>query len=93
MSIWGSAKKCQNYKFLDIFLNILHKMKGNLGQDHVKRGLVSFQAKLEQFSLLSLEKRQFLVLTLLFYPSLPKIWLSHLSKNYIFKISDGRAIR
>ena len=47
MSIWGSAKKYQNYRvFFYIFLNILHKMKENLGQDHVNRGLLSFQAKI-----------------------------------------------
>ena len=39
--------------FFDIFLDILHKMKENLGQKHVKRGLLSFQRK---SSLLSLEK-------------------------------------
>ena len=39
----GKCKKCQNYRFLDIFVDILHKLKGNLGQEHVKR------AKLEQF--------------------------------------------
>ena len=47
----GSVKKCQNYRFFDIFLDILHKLKENLGQEHVKRG-----QKLKQFSLLSLEK-------------------------------------
>ena len=31
--------------FFDIFLDILHKMKENLGQEHVKRGLLSFQGK------------------------------------------------
>ena len=38
-------KKCQNYRFFDIFLHILHKMKKNLGQEHVKRGILSFQGK------------------------------------------------
>ena len=38
-------KKCQNYSFFDIFLDILHKMKENLGQEHVERELVSFQGK------------------------------------------------
>ena len=38
--------KCQNYRFFDIFLDILHKMKDNLGQKRVKRGLLSFQGKI-----------------------------------------------
>ena len=49
--------------------------------------------KVEQFSLLSLEKMTvFPVLILLFHLFLPKIWLSHLNKNYVFAISDNRAI-
>ena len=52
----GKCKKCQNYRFFDIFLDILHKMKENLGQEHVKRGFYPSKEKLEQFSLLSLEK-------------------------------------
>ena len=53
----GRCKKCQNYRFFDIFLNILHKLKGNLGQNHVKGGPPSFQGKkVKQFPLLSLEK-------------------------------------
>ena len=28
--------------FFDIFLDILHKLKGNLGQKHIKRELPSF---------------------------------------------------
>ena len=31
--------------FFDIFLDILHKLKGNLGQEHIKRGHLSFQSK------------------------------------------------
>ena len=38
-------KKCQNYRFVNIFLDILHKMKENLGQEHVKCRLLSFQGK------------------------------------------------
>ena len=41
--------KCQkNVKiigFFDIFLDILHKMKENFGQEHVERWLLSFQGK------------------------------------------------
>ena len=33
--------------FFDIFLDILHKMKENLGQKHVTRGLLSFQENIE----------------------------------------------
>ena len=36
-------KKCENYRLFDIFLDILHKMKENLDQEHVRRGLLSFQ--------------------------------------------------
>ena len=46
MQIWESAKKCQNYKFFDIFWDILNKMKDNLGQECVKGGLLSFQGKI-----------------------------------------------
>ena len=34
-----------NYRFFDILLDILHKMEENLGQEHVKGGLLSFQGK------------------------------------------------
>ena len=30
---WKSVKKCQNYRFFDIFWNILNKVKDNLGED------------------------------------------------------------
>ena len=43
MKIWGSAKKCKNYRFVDIFWDILDKMKSNLGKECLKRGLLSFQ--------------------------------------------------
>ena len=33
-------KKCQNYRFFDILLDILHKMKENLGQEHLERGSI-----------------------------------------------------
>ena len=32
VQIWESVKKCQNYRFFGIFLDILHKMKENLGK-------------------------------------------------------------
>ena len=35
-----------NYRFFDIFLDILHKMKENLGQEYVERELLSFQEKI-----------------------------------------------
>ena len=38
-------KKCQNYRFFDIFLNILHKMKESLGQEHVKGGFYPSREK------------------------------------------------
>ena len=43
----GKCKKCQNYRLFDIFLDILHKMKEKLGQEHVKSGPLSFQGKIE----------------------------------------------
>ena len=65
-------------------------MKENLGQEHVKRGPLSFQGKIGTIFLAIPGKiTVFPVLTLLFYQSLPKIWLSHLNKNYIFEISDN----
>ena len=39
-------QKCQNYRFFDIFLDLLHKMKENLGQERVKERLLSFQGKI-----------------------------------------------
>ena len=39
-------EKCQNYRFFDIFLDILHKMRENLGREFVKRRLLSFQGKI-----------------------------------------------
>ena len=46
MQIWEVLKKCQNYRFFDIFWDILNKMKDNLGQECVKGGLLSFQGKI-----------------------------------------------
>ena len=89
----GSVKKCQNYRFFDIFLDILHKMKGNLDQEHVRRGLYPSRAKIGTiFPAIPGKMTVFLVLSLLFHPSLPKIWPSHPNKNYIFEISDNRTI-
>ena len=42
---FGSVKTCQNYRFFDIFFDTLHKMKVNLGQERVKKGLLSVQGK------------------------------------------------
>ena len=72
-------KKCQNYRLFDIFLDILHKMKENLSQEHVKGRLLSFQGKnWNNFAFYPWKMTAFPVLTLFFQPSLPKIWLSHL---------------
>ena len=43
-------KKCKNYRFFDIFFDILHKMKKNLAQEHVKMGFLSFQSKFEKIA-------------------------------------------
>ena len=40
-------EKCQNYRFSEIFWDILSKMNDNLGQECVKGGLLSFQGKIE----------------------------------------------
>ena len=69
-------------------------MKDNLGQECVKGELLSFQGKIETISSDFPGKMTvFPVLTLLFHLSLPKIWLSHPNKNYIFEMSNNRAIR
>ena len=39
-------KKCQNYRFFDIFLDIFYNIKENLSQEHVNKGLLSFQGKI-----------------------------------------------
>ena len=57
MQTWKLFEKYQNYRFFDIFWNILNKMKDNLGQECVKGKLA--RAKLKQFPLISLEKLQF----------------------------------
>ena len=86
--------KCQNYRFFDIFLDILDKMKENLGQEHVEGGLLSIQGKIAIILPATPRKVTFFpVLILFFHPSLPKIWLSHLNKSYIFEMSNNRAIR
>ena len=38
--------KCQNYRFFEIFWDILDKMKGYLSQECAKDGLISFQGKI-----------------------------------------------
>ena len=45
-----ALEKCENYRFLKIVLDILHKMKENLNQERVKRGLLSFQGKTEKIA-------------------------------------------
>ena len=57
MQIKKSVGKCQNYRFLDIFWDILNKMKDNLGQECVKERL-SFQGKTGTIALISLKKSQ-----------------------------------
>ena len=89
----GKCKKISKLRVFDIFLDILHKLKGNLDQEHVKGGNPSFQGKnWNNFFAIPEKMTVFPVLSLLFNPSLPKIWLPHLNKNYIFEIRDNRAI-
>ena len=81
-------QKFQNYRFFHIFLDTLHKMKENLGQEHVKMGILSFQGKIGKIAFDFPGKMTFFpVLTLLFHLSLPKIWLSHPHKSYIYEMS------
>ena len=40
-------KKCQNYRFFDIFTDVLNKMKDNLCQECVKGWLLSLQGKFD----------------------------------------------
>ena len=90
MQNWGSVKKCQNYRLFAIFWDILDKMKGNLDQECVKRGLLSFQGKIGTISPDFPRKMTVLrVFALLFHLSLPKIWYSHLYTIYIFGMSNN----
>ena len=69
-------------------------MKENLGQEHVKRGGSILTGKnWNNFPAIPGKMTVFPVLTPFFHPSLPKTWLSHLNKNYIFEISENKAIR
>ena len=56
VQICGSVKKCQNHRVFYIFWDILDKLKGDLSQECVKKGLYFFRAKLEQSLLISPEK-------------------------------------
>ena len=76
-------KKCQNYRILDIFWDILGKMKDTLCQECVRGELLSFRGKIGTISPGFPEKMT--VLTRLFHLSLPKTWHSHRHKNYILK--------
>ena len=79
-------EKYQNYRFFEIFWDILNKMKYNLGQECVKGGLLSFQGKIGTIVPDFPGKMTvFPVLTLLFHLSLPKIRLSHPHKNILLK--------
>ena len=47
-------KKCQNCRFFDIFLDILHKTRETLGQEHVQKFAPDFSAKMTVLSSLAL---------------------------------------
>ena len=71
--------KCRNYRFFDIFWDILNKMKDNLDQEYKKWRLLSFKAKtgtiVPDFSW---KMTVFLVLTLLSTcPSLKSGFVTH----------------
>ena len=66
----GKCKKCQNYRIFDIFLDILHKMKENLDQGHVKAGLCPSKEKIRTiFSPIPGKMTVFPALALHFHPS------------------------
>ena len=92
VQIWESVGKCQNYRLFDIFWDILNKMKDNLGQECVK-GASILQGNIGTIASNFPENDSFPALILLFCLSLPKIWLPHPHKNYIFEMSNNRAIR
>ena len=46
MQIWVSVGKMSKLYVFDIFWDILDKMKGDLGQECVKRELLSFQGEI-----------------------------------------------
>ena len=85
MQIWESVKKCQNYGFFDIFWDNLYKIKDNLCQECVKEGLLSLQGKFETIASDFPGKMTVSILALFFHLSLPKIWLFHPDKDYVFK--------
>ena len=90
----GSVGKCQNYRLFDIFWDILDKMKDNLDEECVKRAFYPSREKIGTTDPDFPGKMTgFPVLTLLFHLCLPKIWHSHLHKNYIFEMRNNRAIR
>ena len=68
----------------------LNKMKDNLGQECVKGGLLSFQGKIETIApAFRWKNDSFSSFDPTFH--LPKIWISHPNKNYIFEMSNNRA--
>ena len=88
--VWKMSKTCT---FFDIFLDILHKMNNNLDQEHVKRGIQSFQGKIGTIANDFPGKMTvFPVLTLLFHLYLFNIWFSHLHKNYIYGMRNNGAM-
>ena len=71
-------------------------MKEKLAQEHVEKAFnysILPGENWNNFPYYSWKMTVFPVLTLLFHPSLPKMWLSHLHKNYISEIRNNRAIR
>ena len=68
-------------------------MKENLDRECVKQGLLFFQPKIRAIVPFFPGKMTvFPALTLLFHLSFPKIWLSYPYKNYMFEMSNNRAI-
>ena len=67
-------------------------MRNYLGQECVKGGLLSFQGKIETIAP-DVPGRVMAFCTFdSTVPPVPKIWLSHPNKNYIFEMSNNRAI-
>ena len=68
-------------------------MKGNLGQECIKRGLLFFQDKIETIALDLLGKMTVSRFDPTFPPVTPENLAFHPNKNYIFEMNNSRAIR
>ena len=92
MYIWQSVKNVKIIGFRH-FLGHYTQIEGEFGSRTCTRGPLSFQGKnWNIFPDIPRKMTVIPVLSLLFHPFLPKNWFPYLNKNYIFEISDNRAI-